>query len=100
MCLELQMDKLNLLQQVFPQNDQYAQDLRDIQIEATSEDTEEEKQRREAAEQRVMLVVLQHGELIGHGDRGEYKSQLLRGGCIRTSFHRNVTKFAIIFVMN
>ena len=71
MGLELQLDKLNLLTQIFPQNQQYAQDLKDIQIEVTSEETEEEKQRREAAEQRVMLVVLQHGELVGHGDRGE-----------------------------
>ena len=68
MALELQLDKLNLLQQVFPENKQYVQDLKVIQIEVTSEEAEVERQSREEAEQRVMLVVLEHGEMIGHGD--------------------------------
>ena len=68
MALELQLDKLNLLQQVFPENEQYVQDLKVIQIEVTSEEAEVERQSREEAEQRVMLVVLEHGEMIGHGD--------------------------------
>ena len=68
MCLELQLAQLTLMQQIYPDNEQFAQDLRDIQMEVTPQETDEEKQKREEAEQRVMLVVLQHGELVGHGD--------------------------------
>ena len=66
MCMELQLSKLNLLAQIYPENIQYAQDLQTIQIEVTAEETPVEKQQREEAEHRVMLVVLQHGEQIGH----------------------------------
>ena len=68
MAEELQLSKLNLLAEIYPENIQYAQDLQTIQVEVTPEESPDEKQKREEAEQRVMLVLLQHGELIGHGD--------------------------------
>ena len=68
MAMELQLEKLKLLRQVYPGNAQYAQDLDRIQVEITGEETPQERVEREAAEHRVKLVVLQHGELIGHGD--------------------------------
>ena len=68
MAMELQLEKLKLLRQVYPESAQYAQDLDRIQVEITGEETPQERVEREAAEHRVKLVVLQHGELIGHGD--------------------------------
>ena len=68
MAKEIQLAKLNLLLQIYPENSQYAEDLQHIQVELTTEETPVEKQEREAAEHRVKLVLLQHGELVGHGD--------------------------------
>ena len=65
---ELQLAKLNLLLQIYSENSQYAKDLQHIQVELTSDETPEEKLEREAAEHRVKLVLLQHGEQVGHGD--------------------------------
>ena len=68
MAMELQLSILNRLLLIYPENRQYAQDLKDILVELTAEETPEEKQKREEAEQRVMLVLLHHGEHVGHGD--------------------------------
>ena len=68
LSMELQMEILNLLLLIYPDNSQYAQDLKDIQVEVTTQETPDEKQKREEAEHRVKLVLLQYGELVGHGD--------------------------------
>ena len=71
MAKELQMSKLKLLLHVYPENSQYAQDLELIQVELVGEETPLEKQTRKEAEARIMQVLLQHGELVGHGDKGK-----------------------------
>ena len=68
MAMELQMERLRLLLQIYPDNVQLSEDFDRIQLEITGEEAPDEKVEREAAEQRVKHVLLQHGELISHGD--------------------------------
>ena len=69
MAKELQLAKLKLLLHVYPENGQYAQDLEEIQVEVLAGfETPAQKQRRKEAEDRVKMVLIQHGEPVGHGD--------------------------------
>ena len=68
MFLDIQRDILDRILEQNPENHQYSADLHLIREELVGEETEEAKRSRLEAEGRVMDVVLQHGEEIGHGD--------------------------------
>ena len=68
MAFDLQRETLDSLASSRPSNQQFAADLKKIYEDVDDEETEDELRLRVAAEERVMLVVQEHGERIGHGD--------------------------------
>ena len=68
MAFDLQRETLDSLVSSRPGDLQFAEDLNKIYEDVDEEETEEERRLRVAAEDRVMLVVQEHGERIGHGD--------------------------------
>ena len=68
MALDLQKEMLDSLAASRPHDLQFAADLNKIYEEVEKEETEENESLRLAAERRVMRVVQEHGERIGHGD--------------------------------
>ena len=68
MFLDIQREILDRIQEQNPEDHQYSANLHLIRQEIVGEETEEAKKTRLEAEARVMEVVLQHGEEIGHGD--------------------------------
>ena len=51
-----------------PEDVQYLKDLEAIRRDVPRDETDEAKTEREAAERRVLLVTLEYGEFVGHGD--------------------------------
>ena len=68
MFLDIQREILDRILEQNPGNHQYSADLHLISRTIDGEETRQAKQLRIAAEGRVLDVVLQHGEEIGHGD--------------------------------
>ena len=51
-----------------PLDVQFLKDLEDIRRDVPRDEADDAKREREAAERRVLLVTLEYGEFIGHGD--------------------------------
>ena len=68
MNVHLQAKFLDDIGRKRPDDAQYLADLEQIRREVPEDETESAKSEREAAERRVLLVTMDHGELIGHGD--------------------------------
>lgn len=68
MAFDLQRETLDSLVSSRPGDLQFAEDLNKIYEEVEEQETEENESLRLAAESRVMRVVQEHGEKIGHGD--------------------------------
>ena len=68
LCVDLQTEMLDMLEEQHPDNEEYSSDLKHIRQAVPAGETPEAKASREQAEHRVKLFVLQHGERIGHGD--------------------------------
>ena len=64
MAFDLQRETLDSLVSSRPGDLQFAEDLNKIYEDVDEEETEEERRLRVAAEDRVMLVVQEHGERI------------------------------------
>lgn len=87
LCEDLQNEFLDLLQSHSPDNEEFKQDLLHIRREVPANEAPRDKAERLKAEQRVKLVVLQHGERIGHGDLLTYQkvntAKLMRSQSVR-----------------
>ena len=68
MASDLQREFLTSLATSRPEDHQLQEDLVKIYEDVEEEETEDDLSLRVAAEERVMLVVQQHGERVGHGD--------------------------------
>ena len=69
MAWDLQRESLEAIATSRPEDVQFAEDLKRIYDDVDEEETEEDEMSRVAAEERVMCVVQEHGERIGHGDK-------------------------------
>ena len=87
LCEDLQNEFLDLLQSHNPDSEEFKEDLLHIRREVPANETPGAKEQRLEAEQRVKLVVLQHGERIGHGDLLTYQkintAKLMRSQSVR-----------------
>ena len=68
LCVDLQSEMLDMLEEQNPDNQEFSNDLKHIRQTVPPNETPQAKTSREQAEHRVKLFVLQHGERIGHGD--------------------------------
>ena len=96
LCVDLQDQMLDMLEEQHPDDDQFSLDLKHIRKAVPPNEGPQAKVDREQAEHRVKLFVLQHGERIGHGD-------LLTFQKVRRPFICNfiiITLIAISFKVN
>ena len=77
MNVHLQAKFLDDIGRKRPDDAQYLADLERIRREVPEDETEGAKSEREAAERRVLLVTMDYGELIGHGDLLQCLQQLI-----------------------
>ena len=68
LCVDLQDQMLDMLEEQNPENEEFSIDLKHIRTAVPPNEEQQAKVDREQAEHRVKLFVLQHGERIGHGD--------------------------------
>ena len=87
MLHEMQLDKLELLRRQRPADQQYAKDLIEIQKEVPGDESDEAKEVRVAAEERVKAVVMEAGERVYHGDLLTFQkltsAKLMGAPCVR-----------------
>ena len=68
MSVNLQDKYLDDIARKRPDDTQFSADLEAIRKEVPKGETNDAKQERKAAERRVLLVTMDYGEFIGHGD--------------------------------
>ena len=87
MLHELQLEKLELLRRQRPADLQFAEDLVEIQKEVPGDESDEAKEVRVAAEERVKAVVMEAGERVYHGDLLTFQkltfAKLVGAPCVR-----------------